>query len=85
MHVLLFALQLLALEQVYQSRGYRHGDPVILDDGLLDETSRVFFLDPTCCRSLIDLAARLTKTVKLSDTFAGTSVALLEPYGIERI
>ena len=80
-----FDLAGLALDHVYRSRGYRYQDPVILDDQLLDEVSRVFFLDPACCRELIDLATRLTKAIKLSDTFSGTSVTLLAPYGIERI
>jgi len=76
---------LLALDDTYRSRGYRYGDPVILDDALLDEVARVFLLDPICCRELIDLAARVTKVIELSDTLAGTSVALLAPYDIERI
>jgi len=80
-----FELALLALNHVYRSREYRYGDPVILDESLLDELACVFFLDPICCRELIDLAARLTKAIKLSDTFTGTSVTLLAPYGIERI
>lgn len=80
-----FELAMLALDYVYRSRGYRYGDPVILDEPLLDEMARVFFLDPVCCRELIDLAARLTKAIKLSDTFTGTSVTLLTLYGIERL
>jgi hypothetical protein len=80
-----FELAALALDHVYRSRGYRYGDPVILDEPLLDEVARVFLLDPVCCRELIDLAARLTKAIKLSDTFTGTSVTLLAPYGIERL
>ena len=78
-------LSTLSLDHVYRSRGYRYGDPVILDESLLDEMARVFFLDPTCCRELLDLAARLTKAIKLSDTFAGTSVTLMAPYTIESI
>jgi hypothetical protein len=80
-----FELAALALDHVYRSRGYRYGDPVILDEPLLDKVARVFLLDPICCRELIDLAARLTKAIKLSDTFTGTSVTLLAPYGIERL
>ena len=80
-----FELALLALDHVYRDRGYRYGDPVILDDRMLDAVARVFFLDVTCCRELIDLSARLTRRIELSDTFAGTSVSLLAPYGIERI
>jgi hypothetical protein len=80
-----FELSALALDHVYRSRHYRYGDPVVLDEALLDEIARVFFLDPTCCRELLDLAARVTKTVKLSDTFAGTSVTLVAPYTIESI
>jgi len=78
-------LVLLALDDVYRSRGYRYGDPAVLDETLFDEVSRVFFLDPVCCRELIDLAGRLTKAIKFSDTFVGTSITLLAPYGIERI
>lgn len=80
-----FELAALALNCVYRSRKYRYGDPVILDDQLLDEVARVFFLDLIYCREMINLAARLTKLIKLSDTFAGTSVTLMEPYRIERI
>ena len=84
-HSTRFEIALLALNEVYRARGYRQGDPVILDDSLLDEICGVFFLDPICCRELIDLAARLTRTIRLADTFAGTSITLLEPYSIERI
>ena len=76
---------LLALDDVYRSRDYRYGDPVILDEEVLDDLARVFFLDPLCCRELLDLAAAVTKAVTLSDTFAGTSVTLLRPYTIESI
>lgn len=78
-------ITLLALDHVYRSRGYRYGDPTILDEALLDEMARVFFLDPICCRDLVELAARLTRAIKLSDTFVGTSLTLMAPYGIERI
>ena len=83
--VLRHELALLALDDTYRSRGYRYGDPVILDDALLDEAARVFFLDPICCRQLIDLASRVTTAIELRDTLAGTSVALRSPYGIDRI
>ncbi len=78
-------LALLGLDRTYRVRGYRYGDPVLLDDALLDEIAAVFFLDLSCCRQLIDTAARLTRAIRLSDTFAGTSITLLEPYTIERI
>lgn len=78
-----YELILLGLDYVYLSRGYRYGDPVILDDALLDDLARVFFLDHQCCRHLLDLASKVTRTVVLRDTFAGTSVNLLQPYGIE--
>jgi hypothetical protein len=76
---------LLALDDVYRFENYRYGDPVILDEEMIDELARVFFLDPICCRELLDLAAAVTKAVKLSDTFAGTSVSLVKPYTIESI
>ncbi len=80
-----FELALLSLDHVYRSRNYRYGDAVIIDDGLLDEAARVFFLDPTCCRELLQLASKVTRVVTLRDTFAGTSVNLLAPYTIESI
>lgn len=78
-------LPLLALDDVYQTRGYRYGDPVILDESLLDEIASVFFLDAVCTRELIDRAARLTRAIKLADTFSGTSITLLHHYGIEAV
>ena len=80
-----FELVLLALDHLYRERGYRYGDPVILDELLLNEISGVFFLDAGCCQELILLAGRLVGDLKLTDTFAGTSVSLLAPYGIDRI
>jgi len=80
-----FEPTVLALDNVYRMNGYHYGDPVLLDDVLLDQIAQVFFLDVTRCRELIGLAARLTRVIKLSDTFTGTSVTLLEPYTIERI
>lgn len=80
-----FELSLLSLDDLYRSRGYRYGDPVILDEGTLDTIAAVFFLEPTCCRGLLDLAARFTKAIQLRDTFSGTAVNLLAPYGIESI
>jgi hypothetical protein len=78
-------LVLLAVDDLYRSRDYRYGDPVILDDAVLDEVARVFFLDPICCRELLSLAARLTKVIRLADTFAGPSITLMESYTIENI
>lgn len=80
-----YELAALSLDDLYRHRHYRYGDPVVIDDILLDEISRVFFLDSVCCRELIDLAARLISDIKLADTFAGTSVTLMAPYTIERI
>jgi len=78
-------LILLSLDRVYRQRGYRFGDPVLLDETLLDEVASVFFLDSDCCRQLVELAARLTRAVRLSETFAGTAITLLEPYTVDRI
>ncbi len=80
-----YELALLGLDYIYRSRGYRYGDPVVLDDSLLADVACVFFLEPQCCRTLLDLAAKVTRTVVLHDTFAGTSVNLVSPYGIEDI
>lgn len=78
-------IALLALDDVYRSKGYRYGDPVILDEQVLDDLARVFFVDPLRCRELLDLAAAVTNTITLSDTFAGTSVTLVQPYTIASI
>ena len=83
--ILRYELALLALDRIYRTLGYRYGDPVLLDDALLDQIAAVFFLDLNCCRALLDVAARLTHVIRLTDTFAGTSITLLEPYTIERI
>lgn len=80
-----FELAVLALDHVYRSRGYRYGDPVVLDDLLLDELARVFFLEHQCLRNLLSLAAKMTRSVVLHDTFAGTSVKLMAPYGLEDV
>jgi hypothetical protein len=80
-----YELILLALDRIYRQRGYRYGDPVLLDETLLDRIAAVFFLDLTCCRNLLEVAARLTRSVRLADTLAGTAITLQEPYTIERI
>lgn len=80
-----FELAILSLDHVYRARGYRYGDPVVLDENLLDELARVFFLEHQCCRGLLTLAARMTRLVVLSDTFAGTSVNLRSPYTVENV
>lgn len=80
-----FEVALLALDHVYRKRGYRYGDPVVVDDVLLDELARVFFLDIMCCRDLLGFASKVTKTIVLADTFAGTSVRLLAPYDIANL
>lgn len=80
-----YELALLALDRVYRQRGYRYGDPVLLDDALLDEIAAVFFLDLACCRELLERAARLDRALSLRSTFAGTSLTLQEPYTIERL
>jgi len=80
-----YELVLLALDRVYRQRGYHYGDPVLLDDMLLDEVAAVFFLDLACCRELMERAARLDRTLSLRSTFAGTSLTLQEPYTIERL
>jgi hypothetical protein len=78
-------LVLLALDHVYRSHDYRYGDPVVVDDAILDEVARVFFLDVVCCRKLLSLAGRLVKALRVADTFAGPSVTLAEPYTVESI
>lgn len=80
-----FELVLLAIDHVYKTNKYRFGDPVVLDEPLLDQIAKVFFLDPVRTRELIDMASKLTKTVKLADTFAGTSITMNAPYSADRI
>ncbi len=80
-----FELALLALDYVYESRGSRYGDPIILADDVLDDVARVFFLDHDCCRRLLTLASRVTRSLKLTDTYAGPSVTLLAPYKLDDI
>lgn len=80
-----YELAILALDYSYRHRNYRYGDPVVLDGQLLDELARVFLLEHECCRQLLALAARMTRAVRLRDTFSGTSVTLLVPYGIDSL
>lgn len=80
-----FELVLLAIDHVYKTNKYRFGDPVVLDEPLLDQIAQVFFLEPVRTRELIDMASKLTKTVKLADTFAGTSITMSAPYSADRI
>lgn len=80
-----FELALLALDHIYRDRGYRYGDPVVLDQAMLNDLARVFFLEPSCCRELLALGSTVTRAVALRDTFAGTSVSLLAPYTVKDI
>lgn len=80
-----FQLALLSLTSLYQDRNYRFGDPVLLDDEIVNELSGVFFLDQNIYRSLVQLAARITRHVSIRDSFAGVTVTLLKPFTIEDI
>lgn len=76
-------LAVLALDDVYRSRKYTYGDPVVMDDPLLDQIAGVFFLEKRCCTDLLQLAARILPDVRLADTLAGPSINLLRPFTIE--
>jgi len=78
-------LVLLALGYVYSERSYRCGDPVVLDEALLSDIARVFFLDTVRCYDLLRLGAEVTHAVALGDTFAGTSVTLNRPFALENL
>ena len=80
-----FELALLALDDTYRSRQYRYGDAVLMDDSLLNQTARVFFLDPSCCTDLLRLAARIVPSIKISDTLGGASINLLKPFTVDDI
>jgi len=80
-----FELALLALDDTYRFRQYRYGDAVLMDDSLLNQTARVFFLDPSCCTDLLRLAARIVPSVKISDTLGGASINLLKPFTVDNI
>lgn len=77
-----FQLVLLALDDVYRARGYRYGDPVLLDDGLIYQAAGVFFLDLECSARLIRTAARISNALTITDTLGGPAVNLLRPYTI---
>lgn len=77
-----YEVVLLAMNYVYEKRGLRIGDPIILDDELVNEISKIFFLDETCCRNLLSLADKITGNLEFRNTFAGTSVNLLKPYKV---
>lgn len=75
----------LALDHVYQKKSYLLGSPVLLDDKMVDMIAQVFYLDGSICRELIDVAARLFKSIELSDTLSGTSITLSGRYQVEDI
>lgn len=77
-----FQVILLSLDYLYKCRGYRYGDPVLLDDILIDDLAKVFFLDSTCCRNLIFLASKLTRKVTLRESLSGTTLSLLSSFTI---
>jgi hypothetical protein len=75
-----FQLAVLALDDLYRHKPFAYGSAVVLTDEVLDAVARVFFLDPANCRELLGTAAAFSSAVKLSDTLAGTSIALTRPY-----
>ena len=80
-----FQLALLSMDYIYKQRGYRYGDPILVNDELLDELSGIFFLDHNCFRSLITLADKVTRHLMIRDSIAGTTVTLVKPFTIEDI
>jgi hypothetical protein len=80
-----FQLALLSLNNLYQDRGYCFGDPVLLDDELVDELAGIFFLDHNSYRSLVALAAKVTRHLTIRDSFAGTTITLIKPFTVEDI
>ena len=76
-------LALLALDDLYRSRRYRYGDPVLLADAVLEQVASVFFLDTECCLDLLRVATRVAPAAVMSDTLAGPAVNLLRAYTIE--
>jgi len=77
-----FQLVLLSLNYLYTDRGYRYGDPVLIDEEIINNLSEVFFLELNCCRSLITLAAKLPPGITLRESLAGTTVTLQKPFTI---
>lgn len=76
-------LALLALDDIYRSRGYWYGDAVLMDESLVTQVAGVFFLDPKRCADLLRLSANITPCVKMSDTLSGASINLLRPFTID--
>jgi len=77
-----FELALLALDDTYRFRQYHHGDAVLMDESLVNQTAGVFFMDPKCCADLLRLSAKIGSTAKMSDTLSGPSINLLGPFTI---
>ena len=80
-----FELPLLALNYVYHTRGYKYGDPVLMDGLLIDQISGVFFLNDECSTNMLRMALRISSFIKLSDTLSGTAISLLKPYTIDDV
>lgn len=77
-------LILLSLDLHYRHMGIPHGDPILLDAGLVDELARTFFMQEDCCLRLLRSAAQ-PRVLSITDTFSGPVVRLHRPYRIEDI
>ena len=71
-----FQIALLSLDYLYTSRGYRYGDPILLNDELIDFMAGIFFLDINCFSNLLSLSSKLTRFVNFRETLAGTTITL---------
>jgi hypothetical protein len=76
---------LLGLDEIYCSRGYTYGDPVLMDDDFIKQVSGVFMLDFECCKKLLQVGARINQSVRISETLAGASISLMKPFKISNI
>lgn len=78
-------LVLIALNFIYETKNIRFGDSIILDDLLIEDLCKVFFIEETNCKDLLSLASKVTDFIKFKETFGGISINLLKPFLINEL
>jgi hypothetical protein len=74
----------LALALIYRDKGFRYGDPVLMDSEFIHEIAGIFFLSDECCSRLLR-SGSLAGCLRITDTLNGPSLRLLSEYGISDI
>ena len=80
-----YQLILLSINNLYRSEKIDFGNPILLSANIIDQIASEFFLKNDCVNNLINIAAQFSSALSIGDTFAGKSITLHKPFGIERV